>query len=300
MLCTRPNEAPQAPKTRPFCSMITVHEQIGLVPSKGADDQPLVPHRRRKEGNQFLKHHKDWLSNLAKRQREKEEQAQQALEKRNENFQKIKDLSAADRERTRKMKEEFRSTTNAVMDILDEERKPQQVALTSENLARLNQEPPQVSKEEEEAYIKELMEEARRKGRDSKPKPRKEKPAWALTEQEHERREDREVEELVDFFEKQDFKEFIEDVEVGAILKCLKEKISDIKQEKDWRERQAAEDEQRQRKEELRTHQPKTAAGASVGASVASERSSRAIQELKSKAARKEKGEEEWETSVGS
>lgn len=59
----------------------------------------------------------------------------------------------------------------------------------------------------------------------------KKKPAWARTEEENAREEDKQIDELVDFMDNFDAKEFVEDVEVKTILSNLQHKIAELQQE---------------------------------------------------------------------
>jgi hypothetical protein len=55
----------------------------------------------------------------------------------------------------------------------------------------------------------------------------KKKPAWARTEEENQMEEDRELDDLVNFMDHFDAREYVEDVEVNSILRELKHKVAD-------------------------------------------------------------------------
>lgn len=66
-------------------------------------------------------------------------------------------------------------------------------------------------------------------------KKKKEKPAWAYSEEEYRKKQEDEEEELLNFFENTDIDEYVNNIEVSAVLKVLKEKIESIKKESDWK-----------------------------------------------------------------
>lgn len=63
------------------------------------------------------------------------------------------------------------------------------------------------------------------------------KPKWALTEQQAENLEELEVDDLLQFVQDLDYDKFIEDLEVRQALEIVKERVEEIKQDKDWKER---------------------------------------------------------------
>ena len=70
---------------------------------------------------------------------------------------------------------------------------------------------------------------------------KKEKPAWAKTAQQAQESEEKQVDELLDFFnqeQKTDLKDFISDEEVKKILIDLKSKVEKLKEQEDWRKEQ--------------------------------------------------------------
>ena len=68
----------------------------------------------------------------------------------------------------------------------------------------------------------------------------KEKPKWALTEEEAEIQEYKEGDELLDFVQALDYDAFIDDLEVRQALEIVKERIEEIKKDKEWKQNIAA------------------------------------------------------------
>ena len=67
-----------------------------------------------------------------------------------------------------------------------------------------------------------------------------EKPKWALTQEEAENQENKEADELLNFVQSLDYDAFIEDLEVRQALEIVKERIEEIKKDKEWKQNIAA------------------------------------------------------------
>lgn len=106
------------------------------------------------------------------------------------------------------MKEEYQQTATQVLNVLDD-KAPQskQGELNLDNLRKLDME----------------NQRKERRGQEFKKKP--EKPLWAMTKQKVEETEDKEVDELLDFFENNQVSDFSQDNEIKHLLGNLKQKI---------------------------------------------------------------------------
>ena len=122
------------------------------------------------------------------------------------------------------MKEEYQQASTQVLNVLDERGPPAASGeLNLENLRLLDAE-VQTSKKE----IK--------KGEEFKKK--NEKPLWAMTKEAVEDTEDKEVEDLLDFFEQNQVASFSQDEEIKVLLSSLKGKIEKMKEEDNWKEKE--------------------------------------------------------------
>lgn len=66
------------------------------------------------------------------------------------------------------------------------------------------------------------------------------KPKWALTQEEAEKEEEKEADDLLQFVQDLNYDAFIDDLEVRQALEIVKERIEEIKQDKQWKEHIAA------------------------------------------------------------
>lgn len=67
------------------------------------------------------------------------------------------------------------------------------------------------------------------------------RPGWAKTEKQREAQEEAEVDELLDFFDNNDVKDYLADDQINHMLKDLKERIESMKkdgQDGNWRKKQ--------------------------------------------------------------
>ena len=62
------------------------------------------------------------------------------------------------------------------------------------------------------------------------------KPLWALTQDEAENMEEREVDELLEFAYELDYEKYMEDLEVRQALAVLKSRVKDLKQDENWKD----------------------------------------------------------------
>jgi len=67
------------------------------------------------------------------------------------------------------------------------------------------------------------------------------KPAWATTEKQAEEVKEAEIDELLEFAYELDYEKYMEDFEVRQALALIKERVSKIKEEPDWKEKMADE-----------------------------------------------------------
>lgn len=72
------------------------------------------------------------------------------------------------------------------------------------------------------------------KGRSGK-KSKKTKPAWATTEKQQEEAKEAEIDDLIEFAYDLDYEKYMEDYEVRQALAIIKERVSEIKQDDDWK-----------------------------------------------------------------
>lgn len=75
-----------------------------------------------------------------------------------------------------------------------------------------------------------------------KPKSKKaSKPAWATTEKQAEEQKEEEIDDLLEFAYELDYEQYMEDFEVRQALAVIKERVNEIKQKPDWKEKMADE-----------------------------------------------------------
>ena len=72
-----------------------------------------------------------------------------------------------------------------------------------------------------------------------KPKTTNAKPLWAQTQKQVEQNEEAEVDDVIDFFETAELKDYLQDNEVNKILEDLKGRIEKLKgQGDDWKKKE--------------------------------------------------------------
>ena len=62
-----------------------------------------------------------------------------------------------------------------------------------------------------------------------------EKPVWAMTKEAAEQNEDKQVDELLDFFQQNDVSDFSQDDEIKKLLVHLKDKVEKLKESENWK-----------------------------------------------------------------
>jgi hypothetical protein len=180
-----------------------------------------------------LEKHKKWLSEFKGGIQKTREELDEKAKREEEKFRKIREQAEADRERARKMKEEYNQAATQVLNVLDEKTPPPPSGeLTADNLRRLD-----------------ALNDRKERG-DFKKKEKGDKPVWAMTKEQVEESEEKEVDELLDFFESNNVNDFSEDQEVKNLLANLKLKIEKMKETDDWKEKEV--ERIKQQKEERR------------------------------------------------
>jgi len=213
MLCNRPNEPMSKPDnetTGPFISRVTVPEQLGLNPTKSFDGFKKQPKRKL----EILKKHKLWLQQLQKQKEEQFKKLQEKEEAENEKKVKIKEKAADRRKKLQGNSQQLQS-------------KSQQLQVKE----------GEVSIKEDLAPSKRLTEKNLKLHEKKSSERNRTKPEWAKTEAEIEKEEEEEVEDLLDFAKNLDYESFINDLEVKQALEVVKQRIDEINQEKQWKQK---------------------------------------------------------------
>ena len=65
---------------------------------------------------------------------------------------------------------------------------------------------------------------------------KRQKPAWAVTEKQLEDEKEAEIDELIDFAYDLDYEKYLEDYEVRQALAIIKDRVTEIKKDQDWKE----------------------------------------------------------------
>ena len=68
------------------------------------------------------------------------------------------------------------------------------------------------------------------------PKRGEKKPAWATTEKQQEEQKEAEIDDLLEFAYELDYEKYMEDFEVRQALEVIKQRVAEMKKEKDWQE----------------------------------------------------------------
>jgi hypothetical protein len=119
--------------------------------------------------------------------------------------------------------------------------------LTSENLSRMDDK-SQRSKVPSKAPSKKSVKSSK-----------KAKPAWATTEKQAEDVKEAEIDDLLEFAYELDYDAYMDDFEVRQLFSIIKDRVTEIKQDKDWKENiaqewnQAAEAEQVENKSQTKS-----------------------------------------------
>lgn len=230
MLCTRPNEDAGQKKERPFISRVEIHDSLGVNPVKKKLQAP-----ERKATNIVLKRHKEWLQKFQEDIQSKKEEEEIKKLQEEERRRIIRENAAADRVKMKTLKDEFNKANDSMHLYNGDNQEGSPVAkpakLTAKNLEKLDQESNQHKEESPQEQPRESEKPTK------KSKKGKEKPKWAMTEQELENNENAEVDELLDFANNLDYDQFMYDMEVRNMVNAIQTRINDLKQQDNWKEK---------------------------------------------------------------
>jgi len=269
MLCTRPNENIGLVKDKPFVSRVDPKESLGINPVKKGQ---VV--QSRKKVNPILAKHRAWLTDFQVKMREKrqtEDQKDVVDKARNE---RIRELAMVNRVKSGEGLEEIN-----------------EINVTSPKVAKVQ--PKQDNSQEASSSPP-------AKKPETKKKKLKGKPKWAYTEEQVKDEEEMEVDDLLDFTNNLDYEKYINDVEVKNMVAALKTRINELnKNDDDWKKNivDAWNDDRKSvqlNKVDIGDDRSDVRSMCSEGKSVASERSTKSIVELKQKLENKEK--KDWES----
>lgn len=136
MLCSRPNEKKASDFERPFCARVVPGEHLGVNPVHQEHD---VDYSHQNKKHAALDKHKKWLNQFKSHVNKTKQDIENNTRKEEEKFLKIKEQAEADRERAKKMKEEYQQTATQVLNVLDDKvPAPKSGALTLDNLRKLD------------------------------------------------------------------------------------------------------------------------------------------------------------------
>jgi hypothetical protein len=188
----------------PFAAAVgpgSKYEALGLNPSRELRAAKLASDSRGKpvaKGNDFLSRHKQWLSRLNQERQRKAQDEAEAVNIAVEKTKRFKDYSAKLRSNIREARKQHGDG------YLDD-------------IGMSPDEPPRSAPEEM---------------RSAPGKKAKAKPAWALTEDGMDDREDEELDGLLNFASNLDFDKYIEDYEVRNALAAVKDRIAELSRAK--------------------------------------------------------------------
>lgn len=295
MLCTRPNENIGVTKDRPFVSRVDPKDQIGLNPVKRAHS-----HVHRRKVNPALARHRQWLEGFKVKMREKKSDEQYRDRQDKEKFERIREYASNNRGKSQEAVEDVRNfdleietpvksktSQGARHNVVNVRENAQQEQLSPVEVVR---------RQEEEKPTKSVL---KKKEKDLKPK-------WAYTEKQLDDEEDGDLNDLLEFTNNLDYDKYINDLEVKGMVTALKKRIDELNQqneEDDWKKKIV--EAWNNDKDDRKSVQPNKVnidwdvrsngrSCASDNKSVASERTQKSIQDLKTKLENKEK--KEWET----
>jgi hypothetical protein len=196
MLCNRPNDPTEKLQRDGPAPFIS---RVTVKEQLGINpaNKPVVTKEKPKQSPEILRRHKLWLSQL---QKQKEEE----IKKQQEN-------SKAQEEKIKKMKKKY---------------KPKKIPEPKNNdIEPKSPEPDTKSDKLTEKNLKIL----------EKEKKGKEKPKWAMTKAEADNQEEAEVDDLLKFVQDLDYDSFIDDLEVRQALEIVRERVDEIKKDKEWK-----------------------------------------------------------------
>ena len=130
-------------------------------------------------------------------------------------------------------------------------------------------------------------------------KAAKKKPAWALTEKDVEEQKEKEIDELLEFAYELDYEKYMDDFEVRQALAIIKDRISEIKKDEDWKQNIAKEWNQAAELE-LQHNAVEKAESAVSYHSARTGMSKKSLRQQVEEAVREDKDKGEWDPSVKS
>lgn len=243
MLCNRPNEFGQQRRAEPtgpppFRSRV---DPKTMNPMGWNPCEKVFPRAKKKKDifSGILNRHKEFLKNLeAQRKIEQQEiEEQKAFEL--ERAQKFKQQASKQRTKIKIMKEnqdliaadedlmEFEDPTKNIEQLVEEkvaQKDEKNQKLTEENLSKVGSQ-----KSEKAPSAK------------SKASSKKSKPAWATTEKEMEEQKEAEIDELLEFAYDLDYDKYMDDFEVRQAFAIIQDRVREIKEDQDWKEKIAQE-----------------------------------------------------------
>jgi hypothetical protein len=288
MLCNRPNEFGQVQKPErqgkpPFISRVDPKEKVGLNPTKKIINVP----QKKKDANSILVRHKRYLKML------QEKKLIEKLERENEDNQKVETLKKF-KEHTAKQRQKI---TTLKTDKIEE--LPIQIAKQKED-------PMETAVEEEKKVVKKLTKENLFKNEEqyskkaASRKGNKKKPAWAKTEEMLKKEQEEEIDDLIEFAYDLDYEKYVEDLEVRQALALIKERVEEIKQDNEWRQKLANEWNQEANPNEggQRQRDDDAQSAVSIRTSVTGRSRMSKKSEFRDEIQREERQKEEWDAST--
>jgi len=282
MLCTRPNENIAPSKDLPFVSRVDPKDQLGINPVR-----KVTTHVPVKKGNPILRRHRAWLEDFKQRMREKRENEETKDRTEKERFDRIREQAQLSKQRTQEY-------VDGYLDAIHSE-KPQRNSSQEHRQVHVQQEQPSPN----EKLVKQEKANKKKKEKSLKPK-------WAYTEEQLKEEEEQDIDDLLEFTNGLDYDKYINDLEVKHMVSALKKRIDELKnkEEDDWKNKIVDE-----WNNERKTVQPSkvdlsydarsdTRSMMSEGRSVASERTQKSIQDIKTKITSKEKDWDKLSTTT--
>jgi hypothetical protein len=289
MLCTRPNENIGVAKERPFVSRVDPKDQLGVNPVKRVHN-----HVHKRKANPALSRHRQWLEDFKMKMREKRSEEEYRNRQDKEKFERIREYASVNRGKSQEAIEETQNVYEIESPVKP---KTSQAVRRNEVTIAENAQQEQISpaRKQEDKPTKPAL---KKKEKDLKPK-------WAYTEKQVEDEEEGDLDDLLAFTNNLDYDKYINDLEVKGMVAALKKRIDELNnqndEEDDWKKKIV----DAWNKEERKSVQPSKVnldwetrsdnrSMASDSKSVASERTQKSIQDLKTKLENKER--KEWDT----
>lgn len=284
MLCNRPNEFGQVQKPErqgkpPFISRVDPKAKIGLNPTKKIINVP----QKKKDTNSILIRHKRYLKML------QEKNLLQKLEKENEEQQKeetkkkFMEQTAKQRQKIKTLKTDKEPTHEPSATKQEYAEEAKVAKLTKDNLAKNDEHYSQIQKTK-------------------KNKSKKEKPAWAKTEDQLHKEQEDEIDDLIEFAYDLDYEKYMEDLEVRQAIALIKERVHEIKKDDEWRTKIAEEWNQAEANPNeavrQRNQDDDTRSAVSIRTSVTGRSNMSKKSELRDQIKREEREKEDWDRST--